>query len=95
MIPRSGPGRTGIRELAWLLGSRAFLWALLSRLWGSLVFLCSRTVEIQLPDTYFVFQPLLLTTLVFLPIATVATGGRILYGRFPPLCTECRTDDAG
>ena len=82
MISRSGPGRIWIRELAWLLGSRAFSWALLSWLWGSLVFLSSQTMEIQLPDTYFVFQPLLLTTLVFLPIATVATGGRVLIEGF-------------
>lgn len=33
-------------------------------------------------NTYFVLQPLLLTTLVFLPTATVATSVRVLAGAF-------------
>ena len=33
-------------------------------------------------NTYFVFQPWLLTTLLFLPMATVVTGGRVLVSSF-------------
>jgi len=39
-------------------------------------------LDIQMHNTYFVLQPLLLTTLVFLPVATVATGVRVLASVF-------------
>ena len=39
-------------------------------------------LDIQLHNTYFVVQPLLLTTLLFLPVATVVTGARVLVGAF-------------
>lgn len=78
---RSGAVRIWLREIAWLLGSWAFSWALLSQLWGY-NYPWHRQLEIQMHNTYFVFQPLLLTTLVFLPVATVITGGRVLAGAF-------------
>ncbi|MBO2010963.1 hypothetical protein [Hymenobacter negativus] len=39
-------------------------------------------LDIQMHNTYFVFQPLLFTALLFLPIATVVTGVRALIGAF-------------
>ena len=39
-------------------------------------------LDIKMHNTYFVFQPLLLTTLVFLPVATVVTGVRVLVAAF-------------
>lgn len=77
MIFQSGPVRTWFREMAWLLGSWAFSWALLSQLLGY-DYLRHPQLDIQLHNAYFVIQPLLLTTLVFLPGATVVTGGRVL-----------------
>ena len=70
-----------MRELAWLLGSWAFSWALLSRLLGP-AYLWRPMPDIQLHNTYFVFKPLLFTTLLFLPIATLVTGVRVLVGAF-------------
>lgn len=81
MTLRSGSARIWLRELAWLLGSWAFSWALLSQLLG-FGYLWQPVLDIQMHNTYFVFQPLLLTTLVFLLIATVVTGVRVLAGAF-------------
>jgi hypothetical protein len=81
MLFRFGSVRIWLRELAWLLGSWAFSWALLSQLW-SYNYLWQKQLDIQMHNTYFVFQPLLLTTLVFLPVATVVTGVRVLARGF-------------
>ena len=81
MLFRSGPARIRIRELAWLLGSWAFSWLLLSQLFGY-NYLWHPQLDIQMHNTYFVFQPWLLTTLLFLPMATVVTGGRVLVSSF-------------
>ncbi|GAB3588317.1 hypothetical protein [Hymenobacter daeguensis] len=73
--------RTVLIEIAWLLGSWAFSWLLLSRLLGY-DYLRKPQLDIQLHNTYFVLQPLMLTTLLFLPIATVLTGVRVSVGAF-------------
>ena len=73
--------RTVLPELAWLLGSWAFSWLLLSQLLG-FGYLWQPQLDIQMHNTYIVFQPLLLTTLLFLPVATVVTGARALAGAF-------------
>lgn len=39
-------------------------------------------LDIQMHNTYFVVPPLLVTTLLFLPIATIITGVRVLGGAF-------------
>jgi hypothetical protein len=39
-------------------------------------------LDIQMHNTYFVLQPLLFTTLLFLPIATVVTSVRATVGAF-------------
>ena len=74
--------RSILIEIAWLLGSWAFSWLLLGRLWGSLAYLSFRTIEVQQHNNYYVFQPLLLTTLLFLPVATVVTGVRVSVAAF-------------
>ena len=81
MIFRSGPVRIWLRELAWLLGSWAFLWVSLSQLFGY-SYLGHPQLDIQMHNTYFVFQPLLFTMLLFLTVATVLTGVRVLVGAF-------------
>ena len=68
-------------ELAWLLGSWAFSWLILSQLLGA-SYLWQKQLDIQLHNTFLLFQPLLLTTLVFLPVATVVTGVRVLANAF-------------
>jgi len=73
--------RKALAELAWLLGSWAFSWLLLSQLFGYNYF-WKPQLDIQMHNTYFVFKPLLFTTLLFLPIATVVTGVRTLVGAF-------------
>jgi hypothetical protein len=78
---RTGPARIWIAELAWLLGSWAFSWLLLSLLLG-FGYLWQPQLDIQLHNTYFVLPPLLLTTLALLPVATVVTAGRALTGAF-------------
>ena len=81
MTFQAGPIRSWIHELAWLLGSWAFSWALLSQLFGY-NYLWHPQLDIQMHNTYFVIQPLLLTTLLFLPVATLVTGVRVLAGAF-------------
>ena len=81
MIFRFGPARIWIRELAWLLGSWAFSWLLLSQLFGY-NYLWHPQLDIQMHNTYFVFQPLLVTTLVLLPVATIVTGVRVMVSGF-------------
>ncbi|GAA4022709.1 hypothetical protein GCM10022409_03120 [Hymenobacter glaciei] len=54
MISRSGPARIWIRELAWLLGSWAFSWALLNQLLGY-KYLWHPELDIQMHNTFFVF----------------------------------------
>ena len=78
---RFGSARSWTCELAWLLGSWAFSWALLSQLFGY-SYLRHPQLDIQLHNTYFVLPPLLLTALVCLPVATLVTGGRVLAGAF-------------
>ena len=67
--------------MAWLLGSWAFSWALLSQLLGY-GYPRQPVLDIQMHNTYFVVQPLLLTTLAMLPMATVVTGVRVLVAAF-------------
>ena len=73
--------RTAFTEIAWLLGSWAFSWLLLGWLLGY-PNLWQPQLDIQMHNTYFVFQPWLFTTLLFIPIATVVTGVRVLAGAF-------------
>ncbi len=88
MTFRFGFARSWIRELAWLLGSWAFSWALLSQLFGynylrhPQLDIQLHSTYFQLHSTYFVLQPLLLTALVLLPAATLVTGGRVLASAF-------------
>ena len=70
-----------LRELAWLPSSRAFSWASLSYFLGH-GYLWQPQLDTQLHKPYFALPPLLLTTLFFLPVATVATGTRALAGHF-------------
>ena len=51
MIFRAGSVRIWFRELAWLLGSRAFLWALLSQLLGY-EYRWHRQLHIQMHNNY-------------------------------------------
>ena len=76
-----GSARTWKIELAWLLGSWAFSWALLSQ-WLGYSYLWQPMLHVQMHNTYFVLPPLLLTALVWLPIATVVTSVRVLAGAF-------------
>ncbi|MBH8556914.1 hypothetical protein [Hymenobacter negativus] len=78
---RAGSARIWIHEIAWLLGSWAFSWLLLSLLMG-FNYLWQPKLDIQMHNTYFVLPPLLLTTLVWLPVATVVTGVRVLTSAF-------------
>jgi hypothetical protein len=78
---RTGPARIWSYEIAWLLGNWAFSWLLLSLLLG-FGYLTQPQLEIQMHNTYFVLQPLLLTMLVWLPVATVVTGVRVLAAAF-------------
>ena len=78
---RTGPAHIWIYEIAWLLGSWAFSWLLLSQLLGY-NYLWHPQLDIQVHNTYFVLQPLLITTLVFLPVATIVTGVRVLTAAF-------------
>jgi hypothetical protein len=81
VIKPAADWRTAFTELAWLLGSWAFSWLLLSQLLGY-DYLWKPQLDIQMHNTYFMFQPLLFTTLLFLPSATVVTGVRVLVGAF-------------
>lgn len=76
---RFSPSRIWLHESAWLLGSWAFSWASLSP-WLGYSYLWRPQLDIQMHNTFFVVPPVLLTTLVFLPVATAATGVRVLVG---------------
>ena len=70
-----------LRELAWLLGSWAFSWLLLGSIFGFNYF-WRGPLDIQMHNTYFVTSMWLLTGLLFLFIATISTGIRVLAQAF-------------
>lgn len=66
-----------VRELAWLLGSWAFSYAVVGAKFGSY----RGSLDIQLHNTYFVVSVAGLATVFFLVLAPVVTGARVLASR--------------
>jgi hypothetical protein len=82
-MPTTQTGKTlfWLRELAWLLGSWAFSWLLLGSLFGFNYF-WRGPLDIQMHNTYFVTSMWLLTGFLFLFIATISTGIRVMAQAF-------------
>ncbi|MVN75579.1 hypothetical protein GO988_04495 [Hymenobacter sp. HMF4947] len=70
-------GKAVVTELAWLLGSWAFSFAAVGKLFGKY----AGTLDIQLHNTYFVLPVLLLASLLFIVVSPVVTGVRVVVGR--------------